>query len=225
MASKIFKSLSLITLMSVSPAAAHAEDFLWQHVEGLSPREVGELALSGLDHREIVHVEAPGDRMLPPEEHRLTLYEMPQRLGTEGCVRQVWPLTLRETPYLSELHRQIELDRRSSRTQVALSPDRPCIVANYAYAAGLTAGETLEGLVVLQEWRSQERELDCSDTSGNAICERPRYALSIARSATPTMVGRNADGWWFALEEGGRLMISIDPDTPARMRRAMPVPF
>ena len=204
MAAKLLISLSPLALITGSPAAAHGEDFLWQHVEGLSPREVGELALGGLDHREIIHVEAPGDHMLHAGEHRLTLYEMPRRLGTEGCVRQVWPLTLRETPYLSELHRQIELDRRSSRTQVALSADRPCIVANYAYAAGLTAGETLEGLVVLEEWRSQERELDCSDTSGNAICERPRYALSIARSATPTMVGRNADAWWFAWKRAER---------------------
>ncbi|WP_047004694.1 hypothetical protein [Aurantiacibacter luteus] len=215
----------IILLALARGAAAQDVDLSWRDLDGLTPAQIGDRALAGLDHEEIVAIEVNRAALTAQGEHRVLLHELPKRLGEVGCVRTVWDVTLLDAPDVSERHRQMALAGRRSAKRVAYSPDRPCLFADFVRVSGISPEQAMAGLAHLAEWRSQERALECGDTSGSDICTRPQAAISMARQTAPLVIGREGAEWWYALRPGTRLRLADDLTAPARLELRIPVPF
>lgn len=226
----VFSGVSCAALFFAAPAYGQNQ-LDWGDLEGLTPAEIGELVLQGLDHGQIIQIEYRSGSMYPFGEHDLLLYQKAERVGDNGCHRLAWSATVLDELPVEDAYTQLILDRRRSSDQVSLSAGVPCLFADYtSLANSVSPDEGLLALSALEGFKSSARAYTCSDETRGNLCLTEERVRGQIRQLNAWMVQRAAQGGWvFWMGERGGIVteVTLPSDTaePARIERRIPAPF
>ena len=223
MSKRIATFIAFATLL-IAPAGATQDYPIWGELEGATPAELGNRLLVGLDHGEIIDIRYPSDPMGIPEERDLLIYELPRPIGAQGCQRIVWEVTVGVEPFGSDVHRDLILARRESRSEVALRREAPCLFARYVQLHEMSAEEGIAGLQALARFSPGERPYHCTDDRPASICRDEQAIATFLSRYLPYRIFQRRDGWLF-WSNGETVWLPHNPALPAHISRGRPVPF
>ena len=217
--------------LASAPAAAAQDRVLWEDLDGLTPREIGELVLADEDHREIIEVSYQAGGMRPPGTADVALVEMPRQRG-EFCQRATWRTTLvTQAPARPE-----RLGLQSSIWKdVELAPYTgvPCLFMRYTRVPSTPDPEVWSArLAQLQAFWEGDRAYICEDRTGGQLCGTDAAVRAEIRWLHPWNVREERDGtaseFWLGTRGQGpvtAVTVPHDAAAPVEIVRRYPPPF
>ena len=226
---KILHAALISSALMASPLAAQDDPFEFHELEGMGPKAIGERALAGLDHAEIVAVEFNDHPMDPPGMNRVYLFEMPRRTGN-GCVRGRWYTNFRTAvPPLTR--RGLDMESRSRSQEVALASDVPCQFADFTSISREMEADVALGLLQeLADLSGTERPIACEDRTDTDLCRNDDFVRRQLRYLSAWSLVLDDDGNpEFRLGERGGVVTSVTMPAnraqPVQVARYVPPPF
>lgn len=181
-------------------------------IEGLSPAQTGDLMLQGREHGEVVAIWSDVFGLQPPGTVDLFLAETPERLEM-GCSRVLWRGTVPRKGEF-ELGGAVSPRFRAER-QVALSPNLPCELAQYADLRGEADSARIHerraiALIGAVRALSDDEQLEfrCENEVPGEFCERDHLVRGTMRNQQVSSVRPGSD------RVNGEVTLGDYPRTP-----------
>jgi hypothetical protein len=200
-------------------------------LEGFPPQVVGELVLSGREHRAIEAVKFP--TFAGPPTPGVVAVDLVEQAASQsgGCVRRRWRAAFR-LPALDSPEGAAVFDRAYPITEVALPSDPGCAEGEFVHVnPGLAVEEALRALDHLADVRSGNAEVhfSCTDSTGSNLCQSdqrimqelaslPAWAVTTGDSTVEVWLGDRG-------QAVTRVIFSNPSSVEVTVERRIPAPF
>ena len=219
----------MLTFAAVLLMAGAASLLDLEHFEALPPVEAAGLALEGLDHGLLTHVEPDDQRGLAPGVSVFSAFEQPVAVPG-GCRRTVWTIRF------SKRHDSpgpALLSSRHAAQGVGLAKAGACDGAAFVHLnPGVTEVEAFGLLARIEEIASGVASVafECRTEVNDPVCDSPETIRAALRSETPFAISP-ANGTlelWLSKSRGGIVTAArLDPARPGTLvvEKRIPAPF